>query len=184
MDPNNNEDPPQSRWSEHGGGSEHLSPKKLPTLDLRRSGGSHTSAGLIGSSFDIEHHHAASSSQSDGDLAPLVEVAGLPSVEHALEHNHGVSIPFGPTFISPLPIQPAVEPVPAMLGDTTIRSIEKDGDNTASPLVGLRDGHRVGRHSTPTALTRLLASTSTNSPAQSRSTSYANGNPNLVRQSE
>lgn len=69
----------------------------------------------------------------------------------------------------------------SMLGDATLSAAEKDGDDPTIPL--LRESASVGRDATPTALTRLLASQVPLSTSPSRAASYADGNPNLSKQS-
>jgi len=64
------------------------------------------------------------------------------------------------------------------MGDATVSAAEKSGDDPTAP-----ESSPPGRHSTPTALTRLLAArTFTTSPDISRNGSYIDGNPNLTRQ--
>jgi hypothetical protein len=68
----------------------------------------------------------------------------------------------------------------SMLGDATLMAAEKDGDDPNMPSE--EQSLRHDWHATPTVLTRLLAMSSIESPAASRTASYADGNPNLIGQ--
>jgi hypothetical protein len=68
----------------------------------------------------------------------------------------------------------------SLMGDTTVTAAQKEGDDPSAPVM---DDSPPGRHSTPTALTRLLASRAATSPTPtaSRNASYIDGNVNLMQ---